>query len=71
MRRIALRVMLRAVLGRRGPVADTVITGRTLIEAARFTIAGDVLLEMVQRHAQCFGFDFFHGFETAIGQAQV
>ena len=37
--------LLRALLGRRGPVADTVITGRTLIEAARFTIAGDVLLD--------------------------
>jgi general secretion pathway protein G len=37
--------LLRALLGRRGPVADAVITGRTLIEADRFTIAGDVLLD--------------------------
>lgn len=37
--------LLRALLGRRGPVADAVIPGRALIEAARFTIAGDVLLD--------------------------
>jgi general secretion pathway protein G len=37
--------LLRALLGRRGPVADTAINGRALIEAARFTIAGDVLVD--------------------------
>lgn len=37
--------LLRALLGRRGPVADTVINGRALIEPARFAIAGDVLLD--------------------------
>lgn len=37
--------LLRALLGRRGPVADTAVNGRGLIEAARFTIAGDVLLD--------------------------
>jgi general secretion pathway protein G len=37
--------LLRALLGRRGPVADTVISGRTLIEAARFTIEGEILVD--------------------------
>lgn len=37
--------LLRALLGRRGPAANTVIDGRALIEPARFTIAGDVLLD--------------------------
>jgi general secretion pathway protein G len=37
--------LLHALLGRRGPVADKVIHGRALIETARFTITGDVLLD--------------------------
>jgi general secretion pathway protein G len=37
--------LLRALLGRRGPAANTVIDGRALIEPDRFTIAGDVLLD--------------------------
>jgi general secretion pathway protein G len=37
--------LLRALLGRRGPVAEKAIDGRALIETARFTIAGDVLLD--------------------------
>lgn len=37
--------LLRALLGRRGPAADTIINARALIEAARFTIAGDVLID--------------------------
>jgi general secretion pathway protein G len=37
--------LLRALLGRRGPVADTNINGRSLIEPVRFTVAGDVLLD--------------------------
>jgi general secretion pathway protein G len=37
--------LLRALLGRRGPAADTAIAGRALLEAARFTIAGDVLVD--------------------------
>lgn len=37
--------LLRALLGQRGPASDTTIAGRALIEAARFTIAGDVLLD--------------------------
>jgi len=37
--------LLGALLGRRGPVADTPITGRAWIEPARFAIADDVLLD--------------------------
>jgi general secretion pathway protein G len=37
--------LLRALLGRRGPAANTVIDGRALIEPDRFTIAGDILLD--------------------------
>lgn len=37
--------LLRALLGRRGPAADTVIAGRALIETARFTVESDVLLD--------------------------
>jgi type II secretion system protein G len=37
--------LLRALLGRRGPSADTVIHGRAFLETARFTIAGEVLVD--------------------------
>ncbi len=37
--------LLRALLGRRGPVADADIAGRALIEPDRFTITGGVLLD--------------------------
>lgn len=37
--------LLRALLGGGGPAADGVNKGRSLIETARFTIAGDVLLD--------------------------
>lgn len=37
--------LLRALLGRRGPVTDAGINGRPLIEPARFTVAGDILLD--------------------------
>lgn len=39
----------RALLGRRGPASDATITGRVFIETARFTIAGDVLLDPWER----------------------
>ena len=39
----------RALLGRRGPASDAAITGRVFIETARFTIAGDVLLDPWER----------------------
>lgn len=39
------RQLHRALLGQRGPASDAAITGRALIETARFTIAGDVLLD--------------------------
>jgi len=37
--------LLHALLGRRGPAADQVINGRAVIESARFSIAGEVLLD--------------------------
>lgn len=37
--------LLRALLGQRGPVSDVAITGRALLETARFTVADDVLLD--------------------------
>lgn len=37
--------LLRALLGRRGPITDTAIHGRALIETTRFMIGGDVLLD--------------------------
>jgi general secretion pathway protein G len=37
--------LLRALLGRRGPTSDAAITGRALLETARFTVSGDVLVD--------------------------
>lgn len=41
--------LLRALFGQRGPAADAAITGRALLETARFTIVGDVLLDPWER----------------------
>lgn len=41
--------LLRALLGRRGPDSDRTISGRALIEAARFTIADGMLLDPWER----------------------
>ena len=41
--------LLRALVGQRGPAADTVITGRPLLESARFSITGQVLIDPWER----------------------
>ena len=41
--------LLRALLGQRGPAADTTISDRALLETARFNIAGEVLLDPWER----------------------
>ena len=41
--------LLRALLGRRGPASDAAISGRAVLEAARFTITGGRLLDPWER----------------------
>lgn len=41
--------LLRALLGQRGPASDVPINGRGLIEVARFTVKGDVLIDPWER----------------------
>lgn len=41
--------LLRALLGRRGPASDAAISGRAVVETARFTITGGRLLDPWER----------------------
>jgi general secretion pathway protein G len=41
--------LLRALLGQRGPAADAIIAGRPLLENARFSIVGGVLVDPWER----------------------
>ena len=41
--------LLRALLGQRGPLSDATITGRALLETARFAIVGSVLVDPWER----------------------
>jgi len=47
--------LLRALLGRRGPDSERMVAGRPLLEAARFTMVGEVLLDPWGR-AYCYAY---------------